>query len=62
MRIVTWYNDLAAGEPWVAVDDNKYDGDSQCNTVGHGDTEIEAVRDLLEQVEEKAERATRGNA
>jgi hypothetical protein len=38
---------------WSAVEDN-YDGaeDSNC-PVGHGATEVEAIKDLLEQIEDR---------
>jgi hypothetical protein len=39
---------------WAAIDDNTYDGaeDSRC-PVGRGATELEAIEDLLEQLEER---------
>lgn len=38
---------------WSAVDDDTYDGEG-C-PIGHGATEQEAINDLLEQIEDKAE-------
>lgn len=40
---------------WAAIDDNSYDGaeDSHC-PVGRGATELEAIEDLLTQIEESA--------
>jgi len=39
---------------WSAIDADTYDGapDSHC-PMGHGATEIEAIRDLLDQMEEQ---------
>jgi hypothetical protein len=37
---------------WSAVDDDSYDGEG-C-PVGYGETEAEAVADLMEQIEERA--------
>lgn len=40
---------------WSAIDDDTYDGaeDSHC-PIGRGATEIDAIRDLLDQIEERA--------
>lgn len=40
---------------WSAIDDNTYDGaaDSHC-PIGRGATEIEAIEDLLTQIEERS--------
>ena len=37
---------------WCAIDDETYGGE-EGDLVGYGATEIEAIRDLLEQIEEK---------
>jgi hypothetical protein len=40
---------------WAAIDDNTYDGaeDSRC-PVGRGATEVDAIDDLLTQIEERS--------
>ena len=40
---------------WRAYDDNTYDygGDDQRSPLGYGPTDIEAVRELMTQIEEK---------
>ena len=40
---------------WVAWDDNTYDygGDGQRSPLGYGATDIEAVRELMTQIEEQ---------
>lgn len=40
---------------WVAVDDNTYDGPG--SPLGQGGTEAEAIEDLVEQLDERADRA-----
>jgi hypothetical protein len=47
MKIKT---DNQATRVWVAYDDNTYDGPG--STIGWGETEAEAVTDLLEQLNE----------
>lgn len=60
MKILTWYDDLATRElAWCAIDDEKWD--SPQSPTGRGATEIEAVRELLDRIEENAERASRTN-
>jgi len=41
------------GSRWRAIDDNTFDGDNPNSPCGYGATEIEAVRELLTQIEEK---------
>ena len=40
---------------WVAYDENTYDygGDGQRSPLGYGPTDIEAVRELMTQIEEE---------
>lgn len=38
---------------WSAIDDATYGGD-EGDLIGRGPTEIEAIRDLLDQIEERA--------
>lgn len=42
---------------WSAIDDDTYDGEG-C-PVGHGATEAEAIADLLEQIEDRADEPAR---
>lgn len=38
---------------WTAVDDDTYDGAPECHCpVGYGGTEEEAIKDLMEQIED----------
>lgn len=53
MKIVTDQDLDAPGRfAWFAYDDDTYDGDP-CNPIGRGPTEIAAIRDLLDQIEDR---------
>lgn len=56
MKIVTTYHGTGApGARWSAIDDASYDGAGDAvfpfNAMGRGDTEVEAIQDLMAQFE-----------
>lgn len=55
MKITTTYHGptIYPKCAWTAIDEDTYDGapDSKCSWMGYGDTEIQAVRDLMLQLE-----------
>ena len=55
LKIVTFLvlDSYDRGSRWRAIDDNTFDGENPSSPSGYGATEIEAVRELLTQIEEK---------
>lgn len=57
MRVITSYDPPPIpmrNHDWSAVDDETYGGE-ESDPIGYGATEIEAIRDLLDQIESKQE-------